>query len=172
MGFNWNEIKSRALLFSKTWADACNVGSQAQPFWIGLFEIFGITHKHVAAFELNVQKRGGAQGFVSLFWPGFAGKPHSDKHRIAFEQAAKGVRDARAQFVDASVAGLYEPLTMLPALFKAHQKFDVAVDAGCLPSGGKKSYACGAERVGFLFGLYQRITSLLPAGKEPKRKLK
>jgi hypothetical protein len=29
MGLNWNEIKSRALLFSKTWADASNEDSQA-----------------------------------------------------------------------------------------------------------------------------------------------
>ena len=30
MGLNWNEIKSRALLFSKTWADACNEISLAK----------------------------------------------------------------------------------------------------------------------------------------------
>ena len=70
MGLNWNEIKSRALLFSKTWADACNEDSQAKPFWIDFFEIFGITNKRVATFELHVKKLGGAQGFVDLFWPG------------------------------------------------------------------------------------------------------
>lgn len=70
MGINWNEIKSRALLFSKTWADACNEDSEAKPFWIDFFEIFGITNKRVATFELNVKKLGGAQGFVDLFWPG------------------------------------------------------------------------------------------------------
>jgi hypothetical protein len=53
MGLNWNEIKSRELLFSKTWADACNEDSQAKPFWIDFFEIFGITNKRVATFELN-----------------------------------------------------------------------------------------------------------------------
>jgi hypothetical protein len=168
MGLNWNGIKSRALLFSKARGDACNADSQAKPFWIGLFEIFGIAHKRVAAFELSVQKRGGVQGFVSLFWPGFAGTPHSDKHRNAIEQAAKGVRDARALFVDASVVGVYEPLTMPPALFKAHQKIDAAVDAGCLPSGGKKSYACGGERVGFLVEVCERITSLLPVAVTKK----
>jgi len=47
MGLHWNEIKSRALLFSKTWADACNEDSQAKPFWIDFFEIFGITNKRV-----------------------------------------------------------------------------------------------------------------------------
>jgi len=37
------------------------------------------------------------------------------------------------------------------------------VDAAYVPSGGKKSYASDAERVAFLFELYQRLTSLLPA---------
>ena len=38
MGLNWNEIKSRALLFSKTWADACHKDSQADvpPFSVAL----------------------------------------------------------------------------------------------------------------------------------------
>jgi hypothetical protein len=70
MGLSWNEIKSRALLFSKTWADACNEKSQSTPFWIAFFEIFGITDKRVATFEHNVKKLSGAQGFVDLFWPG------------------------------------------------------------------------------------------------------
>jgi len=55
------------------------------------------------------------------------------------------------------------PLPMPPALLKAHQKLDTAVDAAYEPSGGKKTYASDAERVAFLFELYQRITSLLPA---------
>jgi hypothetical protein len=96
-------------------------------------------------------------------WPGFAGEALSDKHRNAIEQAAQSVLDARAQFADASLADLYDPLTMPPALLKAHQKLDAAVDAAYQPSGGKKSYASDAERVAFLFELYQRITSLLPA---------
>ena len=70
MGLNWNEIKSRALLFSKTWADASHEDSEAKPFWIAFFEIFGITDKRVATFELNVKKLGDAQGYVDLFWPG------------------------------------------------------------------------------------------------------
>jgi hypothetical protein len=84
-------------------------------------------------------------------------------NEIKFEQAAQSVLDARAQFASSSLADLYDPLTMPPALLKAHQKLDTAVDAAYQPSGGKKSYAYDAERVAFLFELYQRITSLLPA---------
>ncbi len=68
MSIHWNEIKSRALLFSQTWADACNEKSQSAPFWIDFFEIFGITDKRVGTFERNVQKLGGATGLIDLFW--------------------------------------------------------------------------------------------------------
>jgi hypothetical protein len=57
---------------------------------------------------------------------------------------------------------------MPPALLKTHQKLDAALDAAYQPSGGKKSYASDAERVAFLFELYQRITSLLPEPKVSK----
>jgi hypothetical protein len=39
MPLSWNEIKSRALAFSRTWADAANEDSQGKPFWIDFFEI-------------------------------------------------------------------------------------------------------------------------------------
>ena len=74
MPLSWNEIKSRALTFSRTWSDAANEDSQAKPFWIDFFEIFGITDKRVATFEHAVKKLPGAKaktdGFVDLFWPG------------------------------------------------------------------------------------------------------
>ncbi|WP_413916913.1 type IIL restriction-modification enzyme MmeI [Candidatus Skiveiella danica] len=56
-----------------------------------------------------------------------------------------------------------------PSLLKAHQKLDAAVDKAYEASGGKKSYKSDAERVAFLFELYQLQTSLLPADK-PKVK--
>jgi hypothetical protein len=74
MPLSWNEIKSRALTFSRTWADAAHEDSQGKPFWIDFFEIFGITDKRVATFEHAVKKLPGIKaktdGFVDLFWPG------------------------------------------------------------------------------------------------------
>ena len=58
---------------------------------------------------------------------------------------------------------------MPPVLLKAHQKLDAAVDAAYALCGGKKVWKNDAERVAFLFELYQRYTSLLPTDK-PKRK--
>jgi hypothetical protein len=81
------------------------------------------------------------------------------------------VLDARLQFPDSSLADLYDPDTMPQALMKAHQGLDRAVDA----SYSKKSFASDAERVAFLFELYQKYTSLLPSqskASKPKRKQK
>lgn len=50
---------------------------------------------------------------------------------------------------------------MPPVLVKAHQKLDAAVDAAY----GKKNSKNDAERVAFLFGLYQKYTSLLPVSR-------
>ena len=53
----------------------------------------------------------------------------SEKQKQAIETAAQAVLDARAQFPGSTLADLYDPLTMPPALLKAHQTLDRAVDA-------------------------------------------
>ena len=50
---------------------------------------------------------------------------------------------------------------------KAHQKLDAAVDAAY----GKRTFKNDAERVAYLFELYQKYTSILPAeSARPKRR--
>ncbi len=82
----------------------------------------------------------------------------TDKQHAAVEGAAQAVLDARAQFPQSSLADLYDPLTMPPALVKAHQALDRAVDA-CYR---KAAFTNDAQRVEFLFERYQQLTSLLP----------
>ncbi len=101
-------------------------------------------------------------------WPELA----SDKHHEAIATAAQAVLDARAKFPDASLADLYDPLTMPPALFKAHHQLDAAVDKAYEPSGGKKEWPNDAARVAFLFELYEKKTSALITSNKPKRKAK
>ena len=95
-------------------------------------------------------------------WP----DPPSDKQRKAIELAAQGVLDARTAFPGSTLAGLYDPTTMPPALVKAHQTLDRAVDAAY----GKRVFKTDAERVAFLFERYQHLTSLLPAVTMKKAK--
>ena len=89
----------------------------------------------------------------------------AERAQAAIETAAQAVLDARAQFPDSSLADLYDPLSMPPALVKAHQKLDAAVDKAYELGGGRKNYKNDAERVAYLFELYQRYTSLLPTEK-------
>jgi len=93
----------------------------------------------------------------------------TDTQRQKIEDAAQAVLDVRAQFPQSSLADLYDPLTMPPALVKAHQALDRAVDA-CYR---KAAFTNDAQRVEFLFERYQQLTSLLPAEKKmSKRKSK
>ena len=105
--------------------------------------------------------------------PAPAGHPLPEgegKHKAAIETAAQAVLNARAQFPDATLADLYDPLTMPPALVKAHAALDKAVDAAYTvaeKTAGRKppKLTTDAERVAFLFERYQALTSLLPATK-------
>lgn len=54
--------------------------------------------------------------------------PEPDEaHRAAIERTAQGILDARARYPDASLADLYDELTMPPDLRRAHQENDKAV---------------------------------------------
>jgi hypothetical protein len=94
----------------------------------------------------------------------------------AIEAGAQGVLDARALFPHSTLADLYDPLSMPPALVKAHQLLDRAVDVAYLATekaAGRKAPKLGsdAERVAFLFQRYQALTALLPAATtKPARK--
>lgn len=83
MPLSWNEIKNKALAFSKRWEDATREDSDAKPFWIDFFEIYGISDKRVASFEHAVKKLPGAKartdGFVDLFWPGMLLVEHKSR---------------------------------------------------------------------------------------------
>ena len=81
--------------------------------------------------------------------------PHQKK-RDALEAAAQAVLDARASFPEATLADLYDPLAMPPALRKAHQALDKAVDAAYAYTGPSDD----ASRVAFLFGLYSQMAAV------------
>ncbi len=101
-------------------------------------------------------------------WPMKASEPQRD----AIVKAAQGILDARKSFVGQSLADLYDPLSMPPALLKAHQVLDRAVDAAYGPSGGKKTWASDGERAAFLLTEYQSMTSLFAAVESEKRSLR
>lgn len=67
------------------------------------------------------------------------------------ERLAQDVLDARALFPNSSLADLYDPLTMPPALSKAHKALDRYVDRLYQKSG----FTSDPDRVVFLFKKYE-----------------
>jgi len=70
MVLSWNEIKDRALNFSKEWADTSNEEADAKPFLVEFFNVFGISSKRVSTFEHRVKKLDDKDGYIDLLWKG------------------------------------------------------------------------------------------------------
>ncbi|MGJ0302668.1 N-6 DNA methylase [Aliarcobacter cryaerophilus] len=70
MALSWNEIKNRAINFSKEWEKEQREHAESQSFWNDFFNIFGISRKRVASFEEPVKKLGEQRGKIDLFWKG------------------------------------------------------------------------------------------------------
>jgi hypothetical protein len=67
---SWNEIKSRAIAFSKEWEHESSEDAEAKSFWDDFFNVFGISRRRVAIFETAVKKADDKQGFIDLLWKG------------------------------------------------------------------------------------------------------
>ena len=90
---------------------------------------------------------GGDLVYNNFPWP----EPN-DAQKARIEQTAQAILDARALYPNASLADLYDPLTMPPELLKAHQANDKAVmQAYGMPIKDTDEAAC----VAWLMKLYQ-----------------
>ncbi|MEA5603030.1 class I SAM-dependent DNA methyltransferase [Nostoc sp. UHCC 0252] len=70
MPLSWNEIKQRAISFSKEWETETSEKSESQSFWNDFFNVFGISRRRVGSFELPIKKADNKQGFIDLLWKG------------------------------------------------------------------------------------------------------
>lgn len=70
MALSWNEIKDRALRFSKEWKNTTNEEADAKPFLDAFFDVFGITRKKIGTFEHKVKKLSDTDGYIDLLWKG------------------------------------------------------------------------------------------------------
>ena len=89
MALSWNEIKDRALRFSKEWEHETSEDAEAKSFLDGFFNVFGISRRRMARFEQKVKKTGDRDGFIDLLWKGVIlvemksrGKDLGKKHTI------------------------------------------------------------------------------------------
>jgi len=101
---------------------------------------------------------------AKLVYNNFPWPSPTDSQKLAVEKAAQAVLTARALFPDSTLADLYDPLSMPPALAKAHDALDRAVDLCYRP----KRFPSDRERVEHLFHLYEQLTT--PLVKNSKQK--
>lgn len=89
----------------------------------------------------------------------------TEKQKLAIEEKAQKVLDVRLEFPNSSLADLYDPNTMPPALVKAHNELDKAVDQAYRP----QPFTTEANRMEFLFELYEKYTADLFTKVKKKR---
>jgi type I restriction-modification system DNA methylase subunit len=90
MPLSWNEIKSRALAFSKEWEHETSEDAEAKSFWDGFFHVFDVSRRRLATFETAVRKGDNKQGFIDLLWKGVILVEHKSRGKDldkAFQQA-------------------------------------------------------------------------------------
>jgi len=80
MPLSWNEIKSKAVKFSKDWENVTEESAESQTFLNEFFEVFGVSRRRVSTFEKPVRKLDGREGYIDLLWPG----------KILIEHKSKG----------------------------------------------------------------------------------
>lgn len=102
MPLSWNEIKDRALAFSREWADEASEDAEAKSFWDGFFEVFGVPRRRVGSFERRVKKQDGKDGFIDLLWKGVLLVEHKSRGRD-LDRAHAQARDYFAGLTDAEL---------------------------------------------------------------------
>lgn len=87
----------------------------------------------------------------------------TEAQKAKIEETAQGILDARALYPDASLADLYDELTMPPELRKAHVRNDQAVAAAYGLNKNSPEFKSESACVAMLMRMYQTLTE-----KEPK----
>src|SRR5579863_10013825 len=110
MPLSWNEIRHRAIAFSKEWTGVTSERAEKQTFWNEFFNVFGIPRRAVASFEEPVKGISGRYGYIDLFWPRVAlvehkslgkdlGKAESQAFRYIQDLAREGRTDEIPRYV-------------------------------------------------------------------------
>ena len=95
MPLSWNEIRHRAIAFSREWQGETREAAERQSFWNDFFNVFGVRRRTVATFEEPVQKLSGDWGFIDLFWPGRLLAEHKSAGESLDKAHAQGMASTR-----------------------------------------------------------------------------
>ncbi|MBV6440739.1 MAG: hypothetical protein EPGJADBJ_02411 [Saprospiraceae bacterium] len=148
MPLSWNEIKARALAFSKEWEHESSEDAEAKSFWDDFFNVFGISRRRVATFEEAVKKGDSKQGFIDLLWKGVILVEHKSRGR----DLDKAFRQAKDYF-----PGLKEhelPRYILVSDFQRFRLYDLDDDA--MAEFALRDFANQVHLFGFIAGYEKR----------------
>jgi hypothetical protein len=143
-------------------ADSCNFVPNATRYHFGTLhsEIHNVWVRYVCGRLKSDFRYSNSIVYNNFPWP----ENPTDKQKQSVEAAAQKVLDTRLQFPGSSLADLYDPLTMPPALVKAHQELDKVVDLCYRP----QPFPNETKRIEYLFDLYEKYTAGL--FREDKKK--
>jgi len=149
MALSWNEIKDRAVAFSKEWENTFNEEADSKPFLEAFFNVFGVTRKRVGTFEHRVKKLSEADGYIDLLWKGM----------ILIEMKTKGKNLDKA-FIQAKgyIHGIKEhelPKYILVSDFENFRLFDTEEQTTIAFQ--LKDLVKNVQHFGFIAGYQKRI---------------
>lgn len=149
MALGWNEIKERAVNFSKEWADTSNEDADAKPFLVEFFNVFGISRRKVATFEHRVKKLDDHDGYIDLLWKG----------TILIEMKSRGKNLDRAyKQATEYLPGLKQhelPRYILVSDFENFRLYDL--DEGCESDFTLDNFVNHVHLFGFIAGYQKRV---------------
>ena len=70
MPISWNEIRDRAIKFSREWGEEVSEDAEGKTFLNEFFNVFGVPRRRFATFETRVKKIDGKDGYIDLIWRG------------------------------------------------------------------------------------------------------
>lgn len=149
MALSWNEIKERAIAFSKEWENDFNEDAEAKSFMDDFFNVFGLPRRRVASFETFVRKEDGKQGFIDLLWKG--------NLLIEFKSRGKDLGKAHQQAKD-YFPGLKDhelPKYILVSDFERFKLYDLEDDSTIEFS--LKEFVNNVQHFGFIAGYQKKI---------------
>ncbi len=149
MPLSWNEIKQRAIAFSKEWETETSEKSESQSFWNDFFNVFGITRRRVGSFELPIKKADNKQGFIDLLWKGIILVEHKSRGK----DLDKATQQAKDYFPNLKEHEL--PKYILVSDFQKFRLYDLDTDE--TKEFELKDFVNHVHLFGFMAGYEKRV---------------
>ena len=103
---SWNEVRDRAIAFSRRWADEASEAAGKQTFWNEFFNVFGRDRRTVASFEVAVRNLRGDYNYIDLLWRGIL----LVEHKSAGKSLAAAESQAFAYIEDLAREGRFDEI--------------------------------------------------------------